>query len=189
MQYKDIHFFEKSKFVSQSTSIVFTSILLLITAITLAGCSSTKLVPIETVKTEYKDVDTTALFNHLSRIFKSQEEKESRMDSVIDRSRETIILNEFGDTTRHDRIRFTYISSSREKELERLLTEKDSMIADLRFRLNVAKTDSIMMPYLVEHNPTIWQKVKHKTVIVFSCLTIVVVIAWIILKKAKSFRF
>ena len=95
-----------------ATVTVMTALLLL--ACFMCGCR-TRYVPVETVRTEYKEADTTAIYNSLLRIFESRKEKESRSDSLVDRMKETVVLNERGDTTRHDKERTVYKATAREK--------------------------------------------------------------------------
>ena len=130
-----------------------------IVTVGLAGCR-TQYVPTETVRIEYREADTTAVYNRLLRLFESRKEKESRSDSLIDREKETVVLNENGDTTRHDKERFVYISTNREKELE---TENKMLRASLSLlntRLESIKTDSIPVIVTVERELGRWEKVK-----------------------------
>lgn len=124
------------------------------------GCTTTKYVPVETVRTEYKDVDTTAIYNHLKSIFESKRENTSRIDSLVDRTKETVVLNVQGDTVRLTRTHYVYVSTNREKELETKVKEQDSTINDLRMQLTSVKADSIQVPYPVEKPLTKWQQTK-----------------------------
>lgn len=131
-----------------------------IATLALCGCKAVKYVPVETVRTEYKDADTTAIYNHLKSIFESKREKAVRSDSLIDRTKETVVLKENGDTARYDRERIIYRSTNREKELESEVRQQDSVISDLRMQLASIKTDSISIPYPVERELTRWQRTK-----------------------------
>lgn len=126
----------------------------------LCGCSPTKYVPVETVRTEYRDADTTAIYNHLLRLFETKHEKESRSDSLFDRTKEVVVLKENGDTARYDRVRIVYRSTANERELEHKINEQDSMIAALRIQLSTVKADSIAVPYPVERELSRWEKAK-----------------------------
>lgn len=129
-------------------------------ALLLTGCTTTKYVPVESVRTEYRDADTTAIYNRLLKFFESTREKETRSDSLFDREKETLILRENGDTARHDRERIIYRSTNREKELETKVKEQDSIINDLRMQLASIKTDSIPVPYPVERKLSKWEQTK-----------------------------
>ncbi len=130
-------------------------------AVGLWGCSrKTVYVPMESVKTEYKEADTTAIFNRFLRLFESQKQKEARSDSLIDREKETVVLNENGDTTKHFKTQYVYASIKHEKELEQKLSEKDSVIDALRTQLATQQTDTVRVPYPVERDLTKWEKVK-----------------------------
>lgn len=134
--------------------------ILLIALIALTGCTSTKYVPLESVRTEYVEADTAAIYNRALRMFEFMRDRERSSDSLVDRSRETVVLNEQGDTTRHDRERIIYRATHREKELERKVIEQDSIIGELRERLASVKVDSVPVPYPVEKKLTRWQQTK-----------------------------
>lgn len=139
--------------------VIAASVVLLLLQL-LCGCTTTRYVPVESVRTEYREVDTTAIYNRLLRLFESRRENTSRIDSLIDREKETVVLKENGDTARHDRERVVYVSSKREKELEHRVTEQDSVINALRTQLSSVKVDSIPVPYPVEKPLTRWQQAK-----------------------------
>lgn len=125
-----------------------------------SSCTNTKYVPMESVRTEYVNADTTAIFNRLRSYFEARIQKETSRDSLIDRERETVVLKENGDTARHDRERIVYVSSHREKELEHELSRRDSVIDNLRTQLASVKSDSIPMPYPVERELSRWEQAK-----------------------------
>ena len=133
---------------------------LFIFLICLIGCTTTKYVPIESVRTEYHEADTTAIYNRLLRLFESRREKEIRSDSLFDREKETVVLKENGDTARHDRERIIYKATKHEKELEQTVATQDSIIDSLRTELATAKTDSVQVPYPVERELSRWERVK-----------------------------
>lgn len=132
----------------------------IILTLCLCGCTTTKYVPVETVRTQYVVADTTAIYDRLMRLFESLREKEMRSDSLVDRSKETVILNEQGDTTRHDKERTVYRSTNRERELEHKVTQQDSIINALRLQLQSQKIDSVAVPYPVERELTRWERAK-----------------------------
>lgn len=134
--------------------------ILLIALIALTGCTSTRYVPTERIRTEYVEADTAAIYNRALRMFEFMRDRERSSDSLVDRSRETVVLNEQGDTTRHDRERIIYRATHREKELERKVIEQDSIIGELRERLSSVKVDSVPVPYPVEKKLTRWQQTK-----------------------------
>lgn len=124
------------------------------------GCTTTKYVPVESVRTEYRETDTTAIYNKLYSLFESMRETDVSSDSVIDRQKETVVLNEKGDTTRHDSKRIIYASSRHEKELESMIIQRDSIIDNLRLQLASVKADTVPVPYPVERELTKWEKTK-----------------------------
>ena len=129
-------------------------------AAVLCSCTRTVYTPVETVRTEYVEADTTGLYESLRHYFESIYCRETSTDSVIDRSKETVVLKENGDTARHDKERIVYVSSRREKELEHRVREQDSIIDALRLQLVSVKSDSIPVPYPVERNLKRWEQTK-----------------------------
>ena len=125
-----------------------------------SSCSPTKYVPVETVRTEYVEADTTGLYERMRSFFESQRLKETSSDSIIDRTKETVVLKENGDTARYDKERIVYVASHREKELEHKVEQQDSTIKALRLQLESVKSDTIPVPYPVEKQLTKWQQTK-----------------------------
>lgn len=134
--------------------------LAVVLAMTWVGCSVERFVPVETVRTEYVKADTTGVYEHWRKLFESVYRREASSDSVIDRTRETVVLKENGDTARHDRERVVYVSSHREKELEHKVSEQDSIINALRLQLASVKVDSVQVPYPVERQLSRWERTK-----------------------------
>lgn len=153
----------------------------------LCSCTSTRYVPVESVRVEYRDVDTTAIYERMRALFESRYQREASSDSVIDRSKETVVLKENGDTTRHDKERIVYVASHRERELEHRVSEQDSVINALRLQLASVKADSIPVPYPVERRLNKWEQTKQDYggyAIVILAVVICVAIVWI----ARRFR-
>ena len=146
-------------FLSAVRGFVFAIAFLAILAL-MCSCTKTLYVPVETVRTEYKDADTTAIYERLLQSLESRREKEVRSDSIFDREREVVVLKENGDTARHDRERIIYRSTNREKELE----VENKMLRDSIFSLNsrfeAIKADSIPSIVTVERELSRWEKVK-----------------------------
>lgn len=129
-------------------------------ALTALSCAPTKYVPVESVRTEYIKADTTGMYERMLSFFESQRLKETSSDSVIDRTKETVVIKDNGDTARHDKERIVYVSSRREKELEHKVQQQDSIIKDLRIQLASVKTNSIPVPYPVERSLSRWEQAK-----------------------------
>lgn len=124
------------------------------------GCSRKVYVPVETVRTEYRDADTTAIFNRLLKIFESKREKEVKSDSLVDRTKEMVVLNEKGDTAKHYKTQYIYLSTNRETELEsENKTIRDSLSV-LNTRLESIKTDSVPVIVPVERELSKWEMAK-----------------------------
>lgn len=126
----------------------------------LCACSPTKYVPVESVHTEYRDRDNTQLMETLQMLMERLRQKERQVDSLMMMRNERIVLNDKGDTLRHDREAIVYRSSHREQELERLVAAKNDSIRLLMNRLASVKTDSIPVPYPVERELSRWERTK-----------------------------
>ena len=61
-------------------------------AVLLSSCTRTTYVPVETVRTECVKADTTGLYDRLRDYFESIYRRETSADSVIDRSKETVVI-------------------------------------------------------------------------------------------------
>lgn len=125
-----------------------------------ASCTRTVYKPVETVRTEYVKADTTGLYEGIRSLLDFMFRREASSDSLIDRTKETVVLKENGDTARHDKERVVYVASHREKELEHTVRQQDSIIKSLRLLLESAKSDSIPVPYPVEKRLTKWEQTK-----------------------------
>lgn len=142
------------------TALLIAILMMLAVAIMASGCTRTVYEPVETVRTEYVEADTTGLYERLRDFFESMYSRETSSDSVIDRQKETVVLKENGDTARHDTERIVYVSSRREKELEHEVRQRDSIIDSLRLQLASVKSDSIPVPYPVERKLSRWEQTK-----------------------------
>lgn len=141
-------------------TIAITIALLIVSILLSVGCTRKVYIPVETVHTEYRDADTTAIFDRLLKVFESKRERESKSDSLVDRTKETVVLNVQGDTVMLTRTQYVYVSSNREKELEvENKTLRDS-VSVLNTRLESIKTDSIQVPYPVERELSRWEQTK-----------------------------
>lgn len=125
-----------------------------------ASCTRTVYKPVETVRTEYVKADTTGLYEGIRSLIDFMFRREASSDSLIDRTKETVVLKENGDTARHDKERVVYVASHREKELEHMVQQQDSTIKSLRLLLESVKSDSIPVPYPVERKLTKWEQTK-----------------------------
>lgn len=153
-----------------------------------SSCSPTKYAPVETVRTEYVEADTTGLYERMRSFFESMYRREASSDSLIDRTKETVVLKENGDTARHDKERIVYVASHREKELEHKVQQQDSTIKALRLQLESVKSDSTPAPYLVEKQLTKWEQTKQDVggiaigvIIAVVCIAVI----WLIKKFRK----
>lgn len=142
------------------TALYSATVIAIVVILLLCSCSRTEYVPVERVRTEYRQADTTAIYNRLLARLESERRMESSTDSIVDRRKETVTLNDSGDTVRVVDTRYVYVSSRRERELEREVSERDSIIGVLRTQLSTMAADSIPVPYPVERELSRWERIK-----------------------------
>lgn len=153
-----------------------------------SSCKTTRYIPVETVRTEYREADTTAIFNRLLKIFESRREKETKSDSLVDRENVTVVLNIQGDTVKEVKTKYVYRATQREKELEtENKTLKDSLSV-LNTRLESIKTDSIPVIVPVERELSSWEKAKMDFGGMAIGGLIAVVVLFIIVWLKKKFK-
>lgn len=153
-----------------------------------SACTSTKYVPVESVRTEYVHGDNSELLNIIQSLTERLHKKERQVDSLMQSYRELLVLSENGDTLRHDREKIVYRASHRESELEKLVESKNDSIRELLRQLESVKSDSIPVPYPVERSLSRWEKAKMDFggfAIGATVLLVVFVIAWLIKRYAR----
>lgn len=129
-------------------------------ALMLSACTSTKYVPVESVRTEYVHGDNSELLNVIKSLTERLHQKEQQVDSLMQSYRELLVLSDKGDTLRHDREKIVYRASHRESELEKLVESKNDSIRELLRQLESVKSDSIPVPYPVERKLSRWEQAK-----------------------------
>lgn len=153
-----------------------------------SACTSTKYVPVESVRTEYVHGDNAELLNIIQSLTERLHQKERQVDSLMQSYRELLVLSENGDTLRHDREKIVYRASHRESELEKLVESKNDSIRELLRQLESVKSDSIPVPYPVERSLSRWEKAKMDfggMAIGATVLLVVFVIAWLIKRYTR----
>lgn len=126
----------------------------------LSGCTPTRYVPGETVRTEYAGNDYAELMAVVKSLTERLSIKERQVDSLMQSRNERLVLSDKGDTLRHDRETIVYRSTHREKELEKIVESQKDSIEALRQRLESVKSDSIRVPYPVERKLSRWERAK-----------------------------
>lgn len=157
-------------------------------ALMLSACTSTKYVPVESVRTEYVHGDNSELLNVIKSLTERLHQKEQQVDSLMQSYRELLVLSDKGDTLRHDREKIVYRASHRESELEKLVESKNDSIRELLRQLESVKSDSIRVPYPVERKLSRWEQAKMdfgSMAIGATVLLVVFVIAWLIKRYAR----
>lgn len=157
-------------------------------ALMLSACTSTKYVPVESVRTEYVHGDNSELLNVIKSLTERLHQKEQQVDSLMQSYRELLVLSDKGDTLRHDREKIVYRASHRESELEKLVESKNDSIRELLRQLESVKSDSIRVPYPVERKLSRWEQAKMDfggMAIGATVLLVVFVIAWLIKRYAR----
>ena len=140
----------------------------------LCGCRTTRYVPVESVRTEYKDRVVTVHDTVRDSVLVSNDVY--RHDSVSVRMK--------GDTVYIERWHTLLQSSSLQNRAERSKAAHDT--------LYVTKTDSVRVPVPVERKLTKWERVKMDfgtVAIVIAALAIIagiVILAWWLRRKIRG---
>lgn len=161
---------------------------MILTLALLSACTTTKYVPVESVRTEYVHGDNSELLNVIKSLTERLHQKEQQVDSLMQSYRELLVLSDKGDTLRHDREKIVYRASHRESELEKLVESKNDSIRELLRQLESVKSDSIRVPYPVERKLSRWEQAKMDfggMAIGATVLLVVFVIAWLIKRYAR----
>lgn len=158
-----------------------------IAALLLCGCTSTRYVPVESVRTEYVGENNAELLDVIRSLNERLTIKERQTDSLMHSRNERLVLSDKGDTLRHDTELTVYRASHREKELERIVESQRDSIRELTEQLESVKSDTIRVPYPVEKQLTKWQQVKIDyggEAIMALAAVVIAAVAWLI----KEFR-
>lgn len=173
------------------------AILLAFCAALLYGCRTVEYVPVQSVRTEYVQADTARFMALINSLKEQVSLKETHSESLIHKEwdKQTVTLNEKGDTIGRDRDHgsYTQLSSEERHEYERLIEAQKDSIAALRQQLASVKADTIRVPYPVEKTVEVereltkWQQAKMELggfafALLFAALCVAVV--WL----AKKFR-
>lgn len=164
------------------------TVALLAILILAGGCSRKVYVPMEHTRIEYRDADTTKFTSLINELRERLSQKESRRESLMHKEKETVTLNEKGDTTKHDHFIYISLESEERSEYERTIESQQDSITKLNAALNSVKVDSIPIPYPVERPLSKWEQAKMDFggiaiggVIVIICIAVV----WLI----RKFKF
>lgn len=125
-----------------------------------AGCTRRIYVPTETVRMEYMEADTAKFMALINSLKEQISQRESVKESLIHKEKETVTLNENGDTTKHNHFIYINLQSEEKKEYERTIENLRDSVSDLRSQLESVKVDSVPVPYPVERELTRWEQVK-----------------------------
>ena len=137
--------------------ITILSILILILP---CSCARTIYVPAETVRTERQEADTAKFMALINSLKEKISQRESVKESLIHKEKETVTLNEKGDTIFRDRFIYINLQSEEKKEYERTIENLRDSVSDLRSQLESVKVDSVPVPYPVERPLSKWEQVK-----------------------------
>lgn len=141
--------------------LIGTLILCIVAGILTSGCTpKVRYVPVESVRYEREEVDTSkfmALINSLREEIRS---KESNTDSVVREHRRDVTVNEHGDTTKEKELIYIYISHKQEQEFKSIIASQRDSISSLQTQLESVKADSVPVPYPVERPLTKWEQTK-----------------------------
>lgn len=163
---------------------------LILGCLMLGSCTRMVPYPVETVRYEKVEADTAkfmALINSLKEEIKS---KESKKESLVHKEKETVRLNENGDTIFRDRFIYINLQSEEKKEYERTIESLRDSVSDLRSRLESVKVDSVPVPYPVERPLSKWEQTKQDVggmaIGALIAAVLAAVIVWIVKKKRRK---
>lgn len=162
----------------------------LLVCIMLGSCTKRIYVPVEHSRIEYRDADTTKFTSLINELRERLSQKESHKESLMHKEKETVTLNEKGDTTKHDHFIYISLESEERSEYERTIESQKDSITKLNAALNSVKVDSIPIPYPVERKLTGWERTKMDFGGMFlgGLIAVVVsaVIVWIVKRKRRK---
>lgn len=165
------------------------TVIFVVAWIFLSGCTRTIYTPVETVHTEYRDADTTRFTSLINELRERLSQKESIKESLTHKEKETVTLNEKGDTTKRDRLVFISIESQERSEYERTIESQQDSIEKLNVALSSVKVDSVRVPYPVERKLSRWEQAKQDAGGLFLggmiAAVIAAVILWIVRRRKR----
>lgn len=153
----------------------------------LCGCTATKYVPVEQVRTEYRDADTAKFMALINSLKDEMRNRESHTESLIRKEKETVRLNENGDTVFRDRLLYIHLESQERSEYEHLIESQRDSIDIMRAQLASVKADSVPVPYPVERKLTAWEQVKQDAGgwALAAVAVLAVAVAWLAKKQKR----
>lgn len=141
--------------------LIGTLILCIVAGILISGCSpKVRYIPVESVRYERVEADTAKFLTLINSLREEIRSNESKTESLIHNEKETVKVNEKGDTIFRDRFIYISLQSEEKKEYEHIIESQRDSINILNERLMSQKTDSIQVPYPVERQLTKWETVK-----------------------------
>lgn len=161
--------------------------LVAIVATLLCGCTKTVYVPAESVRTEYVQADTAKFMAIINSLKEEISQKETRKESLIHKEKETVTLNEKGDTIFRDRFIYIHLESEERSEYERIIKAQKDSLSDLRQQLASIETDTIRVPYPVVRTVEIEKPFPwwSKLLMLVGILALSIAVAWLALKFRK----
>lgn len=162
------------------------AVVALIAATLLCGCTKTVYVPAQSARTEYVYADTAKFMAIINSLKEEISQKETRKESLIHKEKETVTLNENGDTIFRDRFIYIHLESEERSEYERIIKAQKDSLSDLRQQLTSIETDTIRVPYPVEKTVEIEKPFPwwSKLLMLVGILALSVAVAWL----ARKFR-
>lgn len=174
-------------------SVTVTAFIFLCLLFLSGGCTRRIYVPQTEIRTEYIHGDTAKFLAIINSLKEQILQKESKNESLIHKEKETVTLNEKGDTILHDHFIYIHLESKERSEYERKIENLRDSISDLKKEHSSVKVDSVPVPYPVERELTKWERVRMDAGGFIICLGAVValmgaiylVIKWIVRKKRR----
>lgn len=175
-------------------SVTVTAFIFLCLLFLSGGCTRRIYVPQTEVRTEYVHDDTAKFLAIINSLKEQISQKESKKESLIHKEKETVTLNEKGDTIFRDRFIYIHLESKERSEYERKIENLRDSISDLKKEHSSVKVDSVPVPYPVERELTKWERVRMDAGGFIICLgaavalmgAIYLIIKWIVRKKRRK---
>ena len=159
----------------------------LIAATFLCGCTKTNYVPAQSSRTEYVYADTAKFMAIINSLKEEISQKEARKESFTHKEKETVTLNEKGDTIFRDRFIYIHLESEERSEYERIIKAQKDSLSDLRQQLSSIEADTIRVPYPVEKTVEVEKPFPgwSKLLMLVGILALSIAVAWLALKYRK----
>ncbi len=163
---------------------------LLLLACVMCGCTKTQYIPIPEYHTESIRTDSTTFLSLLQTLRNIELMKQRNTDTLRAIDKEVVVLDENGDTAKHLKYIYIYLSKAQEVEYQRTIEILRDSVRELKAEKSIVKVDSVPVPYPVERELSRWEQTKMDLggfafggIVV--AIIIIAILAWIARKRKK----